>query len=282
MWKVIKLSAYALICIYICLLLFPSMLFAKKIEYGNYTVYSDHELDGIEKILSDIDAAIVRNALYDPALKHQLFLGHGNRTFGFVHGVKWRVVSLVYGLEPALTYNNSIPPYFNHVVTFRIPDIAHNSLVHPERANSINMTQVLTHEIVHTYEKAARGWRLLSRPVLWKHEGYADYVAASLTTLQNPNYRIGASVEKILARDLSWMQDKDGHYTSMQYGCATQSFIKNEDGIYWPTCYFISRVLIEYLIDVEGHDLEHVMRETVTDTQTLNELISAYQAGKLE
>jgi hypothetical protein len=174
-----------------------------------------------------------------------------------------------------LTYNESAPPHFSHIITFRIPDVASNALIHPDNKQITNMTRLLTHEIVHTFLRAQLG-EGVNRYPMWKLEGYSDYIAASTNILAAPEYDFWNSVEKILEHDLSWMQDREGNYTPMRRGCARRSSIRNEEGQMWPTCYYISRVLMEYLFNIKGLDFETVMSRSVSDTGTLNELLSAY------
>jgi hypothetical protein len=184
-------------------------------------------------------------------------------------------------LEPALTYNASAPPYVNHVVSFRIPDVENNALLHPERLTPINMTHVLTHEVVHTLVTSRVGLERIPRVPVWKNEGYGDYIAASTNILADPDYSLPQSVERILSHDLSWMRDDEGNFTPMRDGCQRLSSIKNEAGYPGFTCYYIGRVLLEYLFDVKGLSFDEVMSPGTRDTDALNELIAAYEAGGL-
>jgi len=290
MWQALKIGGFTLAAVilivaaYLGVLFYPGVLFAHQIEYNSFKVYSQQEFgQGIEGILDDIETALVTSEIYDASLQHDLFFGYGNRPFGIVQDIRlWLVSRAIPGLQPVLTYNASAPPRFNHVITFRIPDIGGNALRHPDETSSINMTQVLTHEVVHTFMLARLGIQRVARSPMWKQEGYADYVAASTTILADPNYTIGASVERILNHDLSWMQNETGGFTPMQRGCSQLDFIENEQGLGWPTCYYIARVLIEYLTDIKELSFDDLMSQSVTDTETLNELISAYRAGNLE
>ena len=180
-----------------------------------------------------------------------------------------------------MTYNTSVPPRFNHIITFRIPDIENDALLHPETLRPINLTHVLTHEVVHSLFAARVGLSRLPRIPVWKQEGYGDYIAASTNILADPSYSLRDSVERILSEDLSWMRDESGNFTPMRSGCQRQGTIENEAGYPGFTCYYIGRVLLEYLFDVKGSSFDDVMTPDVTDTETLRELIAAYEAGDL-
>ncbi len=289
MWKILKITGFTLggvifvMASYLGILFYPGILFANQVEYKNFTVYSQQDLGGgIEAILDEIEAALVTSEIYDPSLEHDIFFGYGNTTFRIIQDIRWRLISLVIGLSPVLTYNASAPPYFNHVISFRIPDVENNALLHPERLTPINMTHVLTHEVVHTLLTSKIGLQQIPRVPVWKQEGYGDYIAASTNILADPSYSLRESVERILSQDLSWMKNDQGDYTPMRYGCQRLSSIENEEGYPGFTCYYIGRVLLEYLFDVRGMSFDEVMNRGVADTETLYELIAAYESGNLD
>jgi hypothetical protein len=290
MWKVLNVGGcivgglLLLVVAYLGVLLYPGVLFANQVEYKNFTVHSQEDIgDGIETILDDIEAAIVTSEIYDPALEHDIFFGHGNTAFRITQDIRWWIISRVIGLAPALTYNASVPPRFNHVVTFRIPDMENNALLHPEHLRPINMTRLLTHEVVHTLTTSRIGLDRIPRIPVWKQEGYGDYIAASTSILADPSYSLRESVERILSLDLSWMQDDDGNYTPMRYGCqSVGGSIEIEAGHRGLACYYVGRVLLEYLFDVKGLSFDEVFAPEVRDTDTLYELIAAYESGSLD
>ena len=59
------------------------------------------------------------------------------------------------------------------------------------------------------------------------------------------------------------------------------SSIRTEEGFVWPTCYYISRVLMEYLLDVKGLTFDEVMSPEITEADTLEQLITEYESGNL-
>jgi hypothetical protein len=257
---------------YIGLNLWPGILFANHIESGNITIHADQQLgDELEIALRDIEASVSTSELYDPILKHDIFFGYRNKMFSALQ------------IKPALTYNRNWPPYFSQIVTFRQPHFQANTLSHPEhKEDVVNLRQILSHEIVHTLINSHLGMRQGHQSPLWKIEGYCDYVAASTSTFADPSYELQASVKRILNKDLSWMMDDQGNYTQMQYGHKQMSSIRNEQGVEWPTCYYISRVLWEYHLNVKGLSFDEVMNPEITDHSTLTELIAAYKSKTLD
>jgi len=287
-WKFLKIGGLVVVGIilviglYLAILFYPGVLFSNHLNHGNFTVHSQQELDDdIVNILDRVDAALSTSVIYDSSIEHDIFFGADNVAFGFVQKVRWKIISATLKIPSVLTYNVSWPPNFSHIITFRIPDVAGNALVSPGGSRSINLTQTLSHEVVHTFLLAELGLPALAKTPMWKQEGYGDYIAASNTTFADPSYSIRNSVERILAQDLSWMQNAAGAYKRMQLGCVKTQSIQNEEGRYWPTCYYIARVLLEYLFNVKGLTFDAVMSPGITDVATFKELILAYESGSL-
>ena len=261
---------FTLLVAYVGLLVYPNVLFAHHVEYGHFRVHSDQDLGPeLEELLNDMEEALATSEIYDSTLRHDVYFGYGNAAFDALHPV------------PVLTYNLSLPPYSSQIITFRIPDFEADALRHPNRREAVNLRHTLTHEVVHTFLMAKLGLRGVARAPLWKQEGYADYVAASTTTFRNDSYTIRASVERILAQDLSWLKDSDGNFTSMPANCSSRGSIRNEEGFVWPACYYVARVLWEYLLNEKGLTFDYVMKPAVTDAGMLHELIATYDAGDI-
>ncbi len=288
MRKAIKVTAFAFIGLflpvvaYLALLFFPGVLFAKQFQHGNFTVHSQTDLhEDLRFVLQEVEAALATSTINDPTLRHDVFFGHDNSTFRHVQSVRTWLVQQTIGLAPSLTFNASAPPWISHIVTFRVPDIPNNALRHPQTGNAVNLTQILTHEVVHTLLMARFGAREIASIPMWKQEGYADFIAASTGTLADPDYHIRNSVERFLANDISWLMDGGGGFRPMNYDCIARSTIITEEGFFHPACYYIARVLMEYLFDVKGLRFDEVMQPGVTDHETLDELLTVYFAGTL-
>jgi hypothetical protein len=291
MRKVVKISGYslggllALLTAYIAILAYPGVLFAHSVDYANFTVHSDDEIPGIEPILQKVERAVETSEIYDPALKHDIFFGYGNRSFTLMQDVHSSLVSRAIGRGSgrAPTYNVSLPPYVSNIVTFYSPVIESDSLVHPDGSGRVNqsLSRTLAHEVVHTFLMAELGLQRIAHTAMWKQEGYADYVAASATILADPDYRIRESVERILRQDLSWLVDAQGRFDHIRYGCLRYGVLRDEEGRLWNTCYYISRVLVEYVLDHKGMTFQELMSPAIRDGELLTELVAAYEDGTL-
>ena len=81
--KIKRIISYSLITILIfvivlaTLILYPQPLFAKKIEYKQFSVYSNEKIDdGIKPILDSAISLVERSELYDSTYKMDLFLAY--------------------------------------------------------------------------------------------------------------------------------------------------------------------------------------------------------------
>lgn len=289
MRKLLKLSAYglggffSLLVVYLALLVYPGVLFANAAEYNGITVHSDSHLTGFDPIIRKIEQALATSEIYDPAIEHDIFFGDGNAPFTMIQRFHGRLTKWATGMgPPTSSYNSSWPPYVSNIVTFYRPIIESDSLVYAERGVNQSLSRTLTHEIVHTLMLSELGLRSVARTPMWKQEGYADYVAASATILADPDYDIRESVERILRQDLSWLVDNEDRYRPMGYGCLRYGVVRDEEGRIWNTCYYISRVLVEYVLDHKLMTFQELMNPRVTDSQTFTELMAAYESGTLE
>lgn len=266
---------------YVGLLFYPSVLFSHHIDYKNFRVHSEDALDAvrIQQILDDVDAALATSEIYDPAITHNILLGHDNGAFALVQDLAWWLFTQ--NTRPVFTYNRAAPPSISQIITFRVPDFERDLLVHPEARFDMGMTHDFTHEAVHTLVSAQIGAGGNFSLPEWKREGYPEYVASSVSILSDPDYEFGESVERILAEDLSWMTINERDSSLMRLGCPLRSTIRDEAGHWRLTCYYISRVLVEYLLDVEDLTVHELMRPGISPTETFQDLISAYRSGQL-
>ena len=266
---------------FVGLLLFPGFLFAHKLEHGNLIAYSDEDLGkGLEPILREMNARLATSEIDDLSITHRIFFGHDNRMFGALQRARTEVVYRTTGMKPSPNYNASWPPLVSHIVSFDVPDVAHDALTRSAWPGRINLTHILTHEVTHTLVFAKLGLASTSRLPMWKAEGYPEYIAMSASRLQ-PNYSLSASVARILNADLSGLKDARGELPPMRYDCIGKSYVKDENGDFWHTCYYLSRVLVEYLLDKKGLSFDELAQPSVNESETLRELLGAYRAGDL-
>ena len=288
MRKFLRVSGYSfggffvLLAAYVAILAYPGVLFAHSVEYHSFTVHSDDDLAGIEPVLQQAERALATSEIYDPALKYDIFFGDGNKPFTLLQHFHTGLVSLAirgrWG-EASSSYNQSLPPYVGNIVTFYRPVIESDSLVYPERGVNQSLSRTLAHEVVHTLLMNEFGLRRIARTPPWKQEGYADYVAASATILRDPDYDIRKSVDRIRRQDSSWLAND--RFGSLGAGCFQYGVLTDEEGRRWNTCYYIYRVMVEYLLDQRRISFQELMAPGTSARETLRQLFAAYEDGTL-
>jgi hypothetical protein len=242
-------TLFALLALFAGLLAFPGFLFAHKLEHGNLVAYSEEDLSGsLEPVLREIDRRLATSAIDDPAITHRIFFGHDAQIFGALQRARAEIVYRTVGMKSAPSYNVSWPPHISHSVTFDVPDAARDALRGQKWPGQFNMTHILTHEVTHTLVIAKLGFSKIARLPMWKAEGYPEYVAMAASRSQ-PGYSLRTSVARVLAADLAWLRNAQGDFEPMRYDCVGRSYLKDENDDFWHTCYYLSRVLVEYLLD---------------------------------
>lgn len=266
---------------YLGLLFYPGVLFAEHLRYKNFEVFSQTELpaEDVRRILDQVEGALLTSPINDPMISHTILFGHDNSAFAVIQDVACSISFRRSGC-PVFTFNRAAPPHVSQVITFRVPDFRQDLLLHPQRGVAFGMSHDLTHEVVHTLVASRVGAdRHISIPS-WKREGYPEYVAASNRILADPSYNIGASVKRLLTQATPRLSDSS-FLASANFGCGTQGLIQDETGNWRLACYYASRVLVEYLLDVRGLTFDELMSPAVFGPQAYRELIAAYESGEL-
>lgn len=285
--KILKIGGISLVSVvivigaYLGLLFYPGVLFAEHFRYKNFEVFSQTELpaEEVRRILDQVERALLTSPINDPMINHKILFGHDNGAFKIIQDVACSISFRRSGC-PVFTFNRAEPPHVSQVITFRIPDFRQDLLLHPQGGVAFCMSHDLAHEVVHTLVASRIGVeRNLSVPS-WKREGYPEYVAASNRVLADPSYNIGASVERLLTQATPRLSDSS-YLASTNFGCGTRDLIQDETGNWRLTCYYASRVLVEYLLDVRGLTFDELLTPAVYGPQTYQELIAAYESGEL-
>jgi hypothetical protein len=270
-----------LLVVFITLLAFPGFMFAHETRHANLTVYSDVDLSKeFAPVLREIHSRLAASTIEAPATEHRIFFGHDKVFFGWLQDARAWIVERAIGMKPSLTYNVSWPPAVSHVVTFRVPDLSKGKLVSDGWPPAQDTIYLLTHEVTHSLVSERLGLRRVAALPLWKAEGYPDYVAAT-GIRSTPGYSLRNSMARLMRADLTAMLDAEGKLRALRYDCIGRSYVTIETGDYWNTCYFLSRLLIEYQLDRKGLTFDALMDPRVSDVDTWRDMRAAYEAGSL-
>ena len=86
----------------------------------------------------------------------------------------------------------------------------------------------------------------------------------------------------MMRQDLSWLVDDQGRFGVVGRGCFEHGVLSDEEGRIWNTCYYVYRVLVEYVLDHKGMSFQELMAPAVSDSELLGELFAAYEDGTLQ
>jgi hypothetical protein len=230
------------------IVLFPQPLFANKLEYKNFKVYSNQEID--EKIKATLDNAlslVKESELHDPAYEYDVFISYNT----FYNNIDDKVL----GRGPAARATDN-----NLVIKVKI-DVEKN-LFFPTFYQSCegNLTSLIAHEMIHCLQTHKYGKLKFSpfhHPELWKLEGYPEYISRQVK-LQAPGYDLTREIERYIE-----LKSK-----------ATDIWISVEEaGCKVPDYYYKSRLMTEYLIDIKGYTYDQTLRDTTSEDSIYQEMI---------
>jgi hypothetical protein len=156
-------SLAGLLMVYCLVVLFPQPLFAHKIDYRDFRIYSHDAIDHrIYGVLDEVSTKLERSDLRRPGRIHRLFLCDSAAEFAFFVPHRRRATSINYQL--------------GHNIFVRSASIPENRVGEPGHYGS-TLTWIATHEVVHTLQQDSIGLRAMLALPFWKREGYAEYIA---------------------------------------------------------------------------------------------------------
>lgn len=213
--------------ILITFILFPGISYAHKTVIGDVTIYHHQPLDpGMHQIISNSLAITKTSELYDADFKVQICLDDGSVYPSVIQLLKGRAFG--YGLA-------------NKVILKSEANVSSNQALGYGQA--WNLQELIAHEMIHTYQYNHYGFGTLRTPT-WKLEGYAEYQSRKKGQLKD----LGASIDLLLSE-----RSKAGNVQWF--------WIQLEDGTGLPSQYLRDKILIQYLMEVEGLTYQEIKNE---------------------
>jgi len=176
--RILKRTSVSLLAVglaYLGVMIFPTLLFAYKIEYKQCVVYSDKSIDN--RIFEIVDSSLIRiskSELYDTSQTFRLFICND----------LWRFWIFTQGS----TLAGAVAQYnFTRDIFFRPCDIPNNKILPPKEwyfaKNPFTfkdrpLTYYFAHEMTHVMQSRYTGRGSWKYPT-WLTEGYADYIGKS-------------------------------------------------------------------------------------------------------
>ncbi len=211
----------------IAFILFPGASYAHKTFVNQVSIYHNSTLDlNYEKVVMDAINIVSLSELYDPDFSIDLCLDDQSIYPDIINRVK----------GPAFGFGLA-----NKVILKCEADFTKNKAF--GYGEAWNLTGLIAHEMVHTYQYNAYGFSTLSTPS-WKLEGYAEYISRNQYGSDHLRQSI-AFMEKEQERegDKFWFWIK----------------LKDETGI--PSEYLRSKNLVHYLIEIEGLSYHQIRKD---------------------
>jgi len=249
MKRIIKktiVSALMIFCVLISglitIVLFPQPLFANKLEYKKFKVYSDNIPDkSIEVVLNNAYNLVAQSELHDLNYQYDLFFSHDN--------IYNRIEDLQ-GKGPAARATAG-----NIVFKVRV-DFENNRAYGP--ISKINLAEMLAHEMVHCLQANKLGlWNMnqFNHPPYWKLEGYPEYISRQ-AMLKAENYSLKNEINRFIE-----LESK-----------STNGIVEVSEEHFMPSVYYKGRLMIEYLIDIKGMSYTEILRDDRTEDQVFQEM----------
>lgn len=214
-----------------------------------FTLYADSTIDANTRaVFLDTIDRIRHVEIYDSGGSHRIFLCFDERKYAFFSFLAGKnKFSQGINIEP--TGNIFISRPFVRAIQGRYGSAYKHTLLEGSLAH------VITHEMMHTQITNKLGYWHSRRLPTWKQEGYAEY---------------GAS-EHILATDstLSLLQQTDRFFAIDQRAISSIRLH-----------YLKSKLLVQYLIEVEGKNFDAIMKDSVEEESVFEKLERWYNTEK--
>ncbi len=161
--RIIALIILVTIFAYFILLpAYPNFLFQNKLEYKNYTIHFNDNLDK-EALLSIIEIADVKlqkSEFYNENIESQIYICNNNLLYVLLNPTNYKGFA-----SNRIRYKN---------IFIANIDLDNNLAITPfDNTRTEPISNLLAHEITHGLVKYNLGTKMSE----WKEEGYADYIA---------------------------------------------------------------------------------------------------------
>ena len=230
----------------VALIFYPQSLFANKFDYNQFTVYynKDYKIDkeAFQPILDGAYRLVEKSELHNPDFKYKVFLAHNN-IFNKIESLQGGEV-----LARATAWN----------IVFKTDIDIKNNRIH-SGGNSIDLTAILAHEMVHILQAGKYGllnFGLLKHPPMWKFEGYPEYVARR-AYLNSETYDLRKEIQRFISADIPTKQES----------------FEAVPGHFMPTYYFKGRIMVEYLMDQKGMSYDEILKDQRAEEAVFKEMV---------
>jgi hypothetical protein len=230
----------------VTIILYPQPLFANKVEYKQFKVYSNEEIgDEVKPILDTALSLVRKSELYDSTYKVDIFLSY-NTFFN-------KIDSKVFGYGPIATA-------IDNNLVFKVAVDINKNLVYStfHKPCERHFDYVIAHEMTHclqTHKYGMLKFNPFNHPEMWKLEGYPEYVARQ--KFSNP----ANSLKKVIER----LMELKNKQTDIW-------ILEEEGGCEAPEYYYKGMLMTEYLINVRRLTYDQILKDTCSEEEIYSEM----------
>lgn len=246
-WSGIAVGLLAVIILLaIGVLTTPGPFFPEEKQYGAITVHSEIPIGReTDSIMAEVFTRLEAVPIYDPEKRFNLCLCYAQDKFTFFARLTRRANRIMgFNLWGNVYINGDF-----------LKELAISTGGKPKyMAREGSMVHVITHELMHGYLDARRGFSFKSLPE-WKVEGYCEYGVNQYIAPRDSGYSISERID-IYLDDSLWNRVASTHRPHYKWG-----------------------LMMEYLINVKGMGFDQVMANGVTQDIVYREMMSWRNAG---
>ncbi len=226
----------------------PTLLYAKKTTFGNYTIFHNSQLDkNFIYRLEQSKALLQKSELYDANFKLEICLNDGSLYPKLLENI----VGQAFGLG-----------FYNKIVLMGKVNWKDNFT--ELNGYKFNLSQLLAHEAVHCLQFNKFGlWK--SNPMAnyptWKWEGYPEYVARRKTD---------SNLQKSITRKINQENFQENGWA-----------ISFEDRTITPSVYYDAWLLMQYCLDVKKMTYKNLLKDTTSQQNTNAQMMKWFVTQKI-
>ncbi|MBC99813.1 MAG: hypothetical protein CL841_00385 [Crocinitomicaceae bacterium] len=152
---------------YFLAIVFPSFLFANKLEYKSFSVHyhsNDFNTEELKLVLDKSESLLYNTELFKKGISQDIFICNGYSEFTFFALMSRKAFAVNY-------------PIFQNIFISKSSVLQNYILRNGKENNKRTLSGVIAHETVHSLLENKLG--LLKYKLLpsWKNEGYCDFIA---------------------------------------------------------------------------------------------------------
>jgi len=152
---------------YFLAIVFPSFLFANKLEYKSFSVHyhsNDINTEELKLVLDKSESLLYNTELFKKGISQDIFICNGYSEFTFFALMSRKAFAVNY-------------PIFQNIFISKSSVLQNYILRNGKENNKRTLSGVIAHETVHSLLENKLG--LLKYKLLpsWKNEGYCDFIA---------------------------------------------------------------------------------------------------------